>query len=248
MSTRKNLFPTVLGAALVLSCLCSAQTHRHKKMVTDRWYSWHLNGEPSGYFHVVQRLSHDPSAPVAFTHDFVANWRGDTITLSMQTFCKNDPYFTPVEIISEGHGDDEFKSFIATIDPRVPYGCSDGKLSTTIDGTEFEMPIPEHTVTDFVLFEIVPRLPWKEGTVFEFHSLEASELNLKEDQTISYLGEKPVNITGRNVKLHKFEHRAQERVVARYWVNEKHELVRILIDDRKEFLLTSKHKAENAFK
>jgi len=173
---------------------------------------------------------------VQFEHEFAVKWRGESVYLRMQTTCKDDPYYTPVKIVCEGKGE-EVASFEATI--------SDGTMRVTAGERKYEREIPQHTVTDFVLFEIIRRLPFRSGTVFEFHSLEASELNLKRNHKISYTGRDEMERDGKTIGLHHFEQTGEGIRPCQYWVDDRHELIRILMDGRKEFLLSTEQEAKS---
>ena len=212
------------------------------KVVSERWYLWLLEGKPCGRYHAVRRETADPKAPVLFVDDFVIHYRGQRMTLHMQTFCRNDSHYTPVRIISKGEGDDE----LGTFDAKIDWGENEGTLRTRLRGRWTERKLPPKVVTNFALFEVVRRLPFKKGVVFEFHSLEASELNLKRNHRITYLGKEDVHVWGMVRTLHKFEQAGDGISPAQYWVDDKHELVRFLIDGRKETVLTTKDHALKA--
>jgi len=209
----------------------------------ERWYVWRLRNQPCGYFHVVRKATQERDAPVLLEHDFVVLYRGRRLSLHMRTWCRDDACLTPVRIASKGEGDDELGTFEAAVAWDAAGG---GLLKTQVGQRKVELRLPERTVTDFALFEIVARLPFKEGEAFEFNSLEASELNLKPNHRIAYLGQEEVTLGGESRKLHKFEQTGQGIRPARYWVSGRHELVRILMDDRKEFLLASREEALEA--
>lgn len=226
----------LLLCLILVPAACFAQSSPAGKVVTDRWYAFSLSGTPAGYFHVVRRQVPGEAAPVRFEHEFAVKWRGEAMVLRMRTTCKDDPYFTPVKIISEGKGE-EVASFEAHI--------ADGKMRVTADGKEYEEAIPEHTVTDFALLEIIRRLPFRAGVVFQFHSLEASELNLKRNHKITYVGGEELELAGKTVSLHRFEQTGEGIRPCQFWVDDQHELIRVLMDERKEVLLTTEKEAKS---
>ena len=243
----RQFLPLVSAALVIVVSAAVFAAPKDDKTTTDDWYLWSLKGQPAGYFHAVRKASGDKAAPVLLVHEFVLNWRGKRMSLKMQTLCRDDDCFTPVKIVSEGEGDDEFQSFVATIrwtrDPDAP-----GKLTTTVNGRRVEIELPRRTVTWFALFEIVRRLPFDGEKVFEFHSLEAEELNLKRDHKLTYVGTEELEISGKKTMLHKFEHTGRGSKPAQYWVNEDRQLVRVLVDGRKEFLLTTQEQAKAGVK
>ena len=104
--------------------------------------------------------------------------------------------------------------------------------------------IPNRTIPSFNVWAIVPKLPFnkKEGT-FRFNSLDETKLYVRKNQEISYLGKEIVEINGNDVKLHKFLHLGEQMKPAYYWVNQDRELVKILLDNKFEFVLTTKKEA-----
>ena len=220
------------------------------KPVTDRWYRWSLRGEPAGWFHagcfhVVQKETGDKDAPVLLEHEFVVNWKGKHISLAMQTTCLDDEYLSPVKIVSKGEGDEEMKSFTATIERKKD---GTGKLKAVVGGRGVEMDIPAKTVEGFAVFEIVRKLPFERKKPFEFTMLEGTELNLKPGHEIVYDGQGEIAIDGEKKMLHRFDHTQRGRVRTQFWVDEKHELIRVVMDGHKEYVLTTEEKAKAALK
>ncbi len=104
--------------------------------------------------------------------------------------------------------------------------------------------MPAHTIPSFNIWAIVPKLPFskKEGT-FKFNSLDETKLYVRKNQTINYLGKFDTSVNGETKKLHKFVHQGKHMKPAFYWVNENRELVKILLDEEFEFVLTTKNEA-----
>ncbi len=226
--------------AVLLSALVFAE-NAPAPNTTDLWYLWSNEGKVAGYFHACRTLTNSVSTPVTLMNEFEIQVRGKRLSLKMWTYCRGDRFMSPVKIVSEGKGDDEVGSFTATIARMVDSQA--GKLTATRDGRKIEMDIPEQTVTDFALFWIVCMRPFEKDKVFEFNCLEASELNLKKGHELAYLGVEELDVAGKMMKLHKFEETGGGIQPCYYWVNDKRELIRVLMDGRKEFLLTTREKA-----
>ena len=250
-------FVGVVTAAVVMMVAGAGWGQTGAKAGTDEWYKWSALGraEATGYFHVVKAASGEKEAPVVFTHEFVAKLQGKRMSLKMQTWCRNDEWFTPMRIVSEGQGSDEFNTFEARI--NWPAGEGAGRLTARVNTRKevavqvlggmvkrIEMEIPPRTATSFSVFEIVKGRPFDKEKVFEFNSLEAEELNLKKDHKLTYVGPEELEIGGEKVKLHKFEETGGGIRPTQYWVNEAHQLVRVVMDEEKEFLLTTEEKAK----
>ena len=237
-----------VAALMMLEGAGWAQTNA--KPGTDEWYKWSSlrSKEATGYFHMAKGASPDKATPVVFTHEFVLSYQGKLMSLKMQTWSRNDEWFTPVRIMSEGQGNDEFGTFEARIDWPVGDAKGAGRLRAMIGTRKIEFEMPARTSTAFSIFEIVKGRPFDAEKVFEFNSLEAEELNLKKDHKLTYVGPEELEVSGEKVKLHKFEQTEGGRTPVQYWVNEGHELVRVLMDGSKEFLLTTEEKAKAGVK
>ena len=237
------LTSAVLAAMLGTGLSPVTERARAPAIRVDDWYAYAGRGI-TGYLHVVRRPSGDKLAPVLFVHEFAVKWQGEVMSLHLETLCRDDAYYTPIRITSKGEGDeDEFGNFVADIEWRkTPKGMV-GALKTAVRGRDRELALPERTTTLFAMFEIAKRLPLKKDNVFKFHALEASELNLKEDQTLSYVGDEEIEFHGETLTAHKFEHRDARRLVTELWFSKKRELVRVRIDEDKEMVLTTKQDA-----
>ena len=235
-----------MACAVLFSALVFAEDVPAPK-TTDSWYLWSTQGqrdEAKGYLHIRRGSVDEKLAPVRLEIDFRIMSKGKSLRLLLQEWCKDDAWLSPVKIVSQGEGDDEFGTFTATVSRMA--GTTAGKLSAVLKGRKVEIEVPEHTATFFGLFEVVRTLPFDKDKVFECAVLESEELNLKKDRKIVYLGEEELDVAGELMRLHKFEHTGAGRVVACYWLNDKHELLRVLIDGRKELVLTTREKAEAA--
>jgi hypothetical protein len=234
-----------IGTSALCMTVLSIVGAEDEKPAADRWYRWSLRNEPSGYFHVVRKASGDEAAPVLLEHQFVIKWQAKRLKLAVQTFCRDDEFLSPVKIVSKGEGDDEARSFTATI---VRGADGRGKLKADVGGREVEMDVPAKTITGFAMFEIVRKLPFDREKPFEFNVLDETELKLIPSQKIAYVGPDEVTVDGGKQALHKFTHTDGDRTVTEFWVDDKHELIRAVMDGRKEYLLTTEEKARAALK
>jgi hypothetical protein len=234
----------VLVCLLMTSLLCPASRAGNQETgSTENWYRWSIRGKAAGYFHQKKEVRGAGDGQVQITSEFVVVFRGQRMELRMVTTCRNDDTLTPLTIESKGEGNDEFATFTAHID----WSKETGKLSAKVQGHgTVEKDLPVRTTTAFALFAIAPRLPFDQENVFRFHSLEASELNLKKNHQLKYLGKETVAIDGKQRKLHKFEQSGDGIQPCLYWVDDEHRLVRVLMDNRKEFLRTDEKTARGA--
>jgi len=216
----------------------------------DAWFVYSRDGKARGYFHIVKKASGEEAAPVLLVHDMVTNETGKQKSLHMQTFCKDDAYFSPVRIVCGGEGRSA-TNMNARIE-RPAGGPSAGKFKGTVDDREVEIDIPEHTVIDFALFEIARTLPFDKDKVFEFNWTRAIGFKRprpNRGHKVAYAGREELEIEGKKQTLHKFEQTGKGIQPTYYWVNDDHQLVRVLWDGRRdEFVLTTKEKATAALK
>jgi len=207
--------------------------------VAERWYKAGHGEDHSGYFHVTQEKSKALDVPIVFTHEIVEAHEGRRASLTIKVFCKDNPYFTPVRLVSTGGcGATPYTARIQWRPDKTGEllgmfadgGPADGT------GTESDPPLTENTVACFVVFDIVQRLPFDKGATFAFHFLDELELNIDRNCKISYRGTEKITLEGKEVQLHHFEQKGGNMKPVQYWVNDKHELVRVVTDG--ELLLT----------
>jgi hypothetical protein len=226
---------------LLLALPCPAG---EEGVLADRWYAWHLEGQPSGYLHITMKRTQEKEVPITFLHEIVAYYRGQLVSHKTQAVCKDNEWFTPVRLSATGQGRD-MNSYEGAID----WGAEGGTLRAKVGSRrEQQEQLPEQLVLHFNLFEIVRRLPFKKDAPFAFHLLKQHQLTLDKDHKLAYAGEELVTVEGQTKRLHRFDHTAKSITPAQYWVDERHELVRALWDERKEFILTTQEKALNALR
>jgi len=239
---------TAFAGVALLSWEVLAQEAAAPQTTEDAWFVYSMEGKACGYLHMAKKVSGEEAASVLFVHDLAINEMGNRYLLHMQTFCKDDAYFSPVRMLYKLEGTEAY-NIEATIE-RPAEGPSAGKLKTTGD-RKVEMDIPEHTVVDFALFEIVRALPFDKDKVFEFNWVNAIDLGhpyVRRDQKVAYVGREELEIGGEKHTLHKFEQKGQVIRSIYCWVRDDRQLVRILWDGREEFVLSTKEKALAALK
>ena len=104
--------------------------------------------------------------------------------------------------------------------------------------------MPAATIPSFNVWAIVADLPFNnnEGT-FRFNSLDETKLYVRKNQTIAYVGEEVATINGESQTLHKFMHTSKRQKPAFYWVNNERELVKFVLDEEFEFVVSTKEEA-----
>jgi len=227
------------AACAMLFAGAAVAADEDEELVTDSWYLYRsTRHDVTGYIHLTRRDTDDEHTPVVLIADQRFVFRGRPLSLEMTLLCRDNAHLSPVRIVCRGSGGDEFGTFSAVVE--------DGVLKAEIGKRKIEREMPDGTATFLGLLEIVRRRPFDDEEPFEFHCLEASELNLKMDHRLDYVGEEELSIDGRKQSLHKFKHTGAGSNPAYYWVSEQRELVRVLLDDCKELSLTTEEKAKQA--
>ena len=140
--------------------------------------------------------------------------------------CKKDNFLSPVRIESKEKGDDEFGTFVVTIDGE--------KATVRSEGREREMELPTNVVTWSAFFRLVTLLPREKGSRVSFdHWLESEELNLKKEFVVECLGWDTVQSGQEEVTCTKFRLTGGGNHPAYCWVDDDGVLRQVLIDERK---------------
>lgn len=104
--------------------------------------------------------------------------------------------------------------------------------------------MPTATIPSFNVWAIVSNLPFNktEGT-FRFNSLDETKLYVRKNQVIEYMGEEVASVDGENQTVHKFVHFGKKVKPAYYWVNNDRQLVKFILDEEFEFVVSTKEEA-----
>jgi len=165
---------------------------------------------------------------MVFIRDSMAlSWKNKQIKWELEMGCREDSLLRPMHIKSTGEGDDEFKSFSATV--------KDGKAEVAYtDGKHAQIDVPPDTLTDFGMFRVLTIMPREPGSVVAVgHVLEVSELNLKGPATLTCLGKQKVTINGDEAELNCIVYERDGDRAMEAWVSDNGVLRRIRLDGRK---------------
>jgi hypothetical protein len=153
-------------------------------------------------------------------------YRGKKLSFLLVHYCRKNNYLSPTKIESTGEGDDEFGTFVATVEG--------GKATVTIDGKERVIDLPPDTVSFSALVRLLPLLSREKGTRFSYpHWLESSELGLKKDFMIECLGEEEIARGDQKVLCTKYRLTSNQVMPMDAWIDSDDILQRILMDERK---------------
>jgi hypothetical protein len=215
---------------------------------SDRWYAFNNSRAGSkfagaGYYHI-QVVAH-PDNPglmiqraraVMVASSQVFRLEYDS-TIDRST---NVPTHIAVRLTPEAD-DSEAEVVAFTIDVDQDKASSQAQLSLNFNGEIRNKNIGVPFLTALPgSFEIVRQLPFIPGFVYSFDSLEAEEFHVKKDHTIAYLGKQSISINEADRALHVYEQSGKGIQNLTYYLDDDHELVRVLMDGSKEFLLTTK--------
>lgn len=166
------------------------------------------------------------------------SFRGEKLSLDLTHRCKRDNYLSPVRIESKGEGDDEFGTFVVTVDGE--------KATVHSEGREREMELPNRVVTWSAFFRLVTLLPRKKGSRLSYpYSLESEELNLKKDFLVECMGRDTVQSGPERISCTKFRLTGGGNHPAFYWVGDDGVLRQVLIDERKLMRLMDEPNKDN---
>ena len=216
---------------------------------SDRWYQLNVEGQRTGFVHVSRRMSEDELAPILFEHELVSREQGRRVSITLRTHCEDNDYYYPLRLRADikQSGYDP-ATVTALVEKKIPYGNSKSKMAviyrTGAKEYHLDRDLPEHTVADIVLMDIIPRLPFKTGRVFQFNLLILEKVKVRKGHKIEYQGVEEIEIEGRKRKLHKFEQKGKGIKQIHYWVDDNHQLIRILKDKREELLLSTETQAK----
>jgi hypothetical protein len=127
--------------------------------------------------------------------------------------------------------------------PRVPVAGLDQKRSGRVEGGEIvcaaakerRRTAPRNWTADWLLFAVLPRLPFAAGATLDFDLFEEGELH-KPDQKLAYAGAHAVEVGGKNIQLHVFEQFGRGVTPTRWWLDAQHRVV-LAASERRLYLL-----------
>jgi len=207
-----------------------------EKTISEAWYLYRIDRKPVGYLYAVRKEPVYEWGILRYAHRFVVRGAGRTADTRILTDCLDDTYLTPRRMVIERRGE---PTVSVRFRQQRPESVSGGIFRPDPAQKENIMVVPEHTVTDLLLFEIVKRLSF-ETEAFSYHLLESAELHLKKSRTLAAMGKDP-----EHPDLHRFAETPEPG--ASFWVDGDRNLVRVVWDGDKEFVPTDKTTATSAF-
>lgn len=237
--------PVVVAVAFSIG---QGQSRARPGVAAEKWFLLKIKGETSGYLHVTRRASGDASAPILFEYEQLMDTKKDKAQLSAQTYCEDDEYYSPMKATAQIiQPDDKTAAIEIMMEKKTHYGCSKRQMRLVYKPGKKEykkeQELPEHTITGFSVIELIPRLPFTEGPVVEFNFLDIEKMRVQKKHKIAYLGREKIEINGQERDLHKFEQKGSGIKKTHYWVDDNHQLLRILKGKKEELLLSTRAEA-----
>lgn len=194
-------------------------------LTMDEHYEYRIDGKPWGSL----RIQHKPEFYRCFKYEFrITQEKEKEIHLRLETGYNNGKQFRLTQHSIGLHDSGTYQAYASFNDKKPDNSIPEGILRAE-KGKSIVTSLPENTVTDFMLFEIVKKLPFKKDTVLKVNILEACEMNLKKGFTLYYNGIKD--------DLHGFVQKDKNgNTMAEYWLNSDHKLMRVHWDSDKVFL------------
>lgn len=206
-----------------------------REKIAEHWYRYLIDGTPSGYLHITGNRLTDRYDELLFRHEFLVKTGEGVRRVIIETRCRDDNRLTP-EAMTIRWGDAARTTVRVVFEERPADEVSEGIFRGLPDRETQTMPLPEGTITDLLLFEVVKKLSFESQTI-SYHLLESAELNLKKDRTLEYRGR-----DGTMKGHHRFTETTRGQ--ASYWLNDNRDLVRVRWDRDKDFVLSDKEGAQ----
>ena len=123
---------------------------------------------------------------------------------------------------------------------QIRSGRVEGSELVFVAAKERRRPAPPRWTASWLLFALLPRLPFASGTALDFDLFEEGELH-KPDQKLAYAGEHSVELGEKKASLHVFEQFGPGVTPTRWWLDEQHRVV-LATSERRAYLLGARAK------
>ncbi len=209
-----------------------------EKTGKEYWYHYILNGVKIGYYH--ERVSEpDPkTGNIRFTFDWNIIYNNQTITMKSEVLAKNNLYRTPLYIKNAGNAEENM-NYTAEL--------KGSDLLIKANGYEAEkLAIPTDSVFEPVCFDITRNLHTiRNPAPFRFTSLSMGGPELSRNHELAFSGNSTFTVNGKSYDCRKFILRGESISPAGLWLDSEGFLVRIEMDGRKNYILTTEKEAIN---
>lgn len=195
----------------------------------DNWFKVEID-EYKGYFNYSVEKS---SENIVTNFDFKLKIDAVLYFYKAELYNKNDLFLSVKSFVLEGTSDDKSPT-TSTLSGTV---TSDDTYSYwKVPESNYQKTTKQPTIVDWNLFYVLTTLDYsKKGVVLRFNSMEISELNYKENHYLEYVEDETIVIDGEKVKVRKIIHKGDRIQGSTYWVDFDNNLVKISIDNSKNF-------------
>ena len=246
---------------LVIFCLTISSFSQEK---VEKSYVY-TSADTKGFISVKKtELKNETGVSTTLQTKVNTTFDGEVLNFNLSTINDSDKMVAPSKLIFDGTIDSNMKpvSFtgnrIKKDKKNNSYWSFEGdfkdEMETDPDFKRYTtakhnatLRIPDRTIPTFNLWAIIPKLQFDRNGTFVFNSLDETKLYVKKNQTVNYLGKTKTSINGKAKVLHKFVHQGKGMIPAYYWVNDDHELVQVLLDNKFTFTLDRNYETAKAF-
>ena len=246
---------------LVIICLTISSFSQEK---VEKSYVY-TSADTKGYISVKKtELKNETGVSTTLQTKVNTTFDGEVLNFNLSTINDSDKMVAPSKLIFDGTIDSNMKpvnftgSRIKKDKKNNSYWSFEGdfkdEMETDPDFKRYTtakhsatLRIPDRTIPTFNLWAIIPQLQFDRTGTFVFNSLDETKLYVKKNQTVNYLGKTKTSINGEAKVLHKFVHQGKGTIPAYYWVNDDHELIQVLLDNKFTFTLDRNYEAAKAF-
>ncbi|TAN37828.1 MAG: hypothetical protein EPN23_04755 [Verrucomicrobia bacterium] len=210
-------------------------TYTHEGLTPGR-DGW-LGGQPGGSL-IVAHTPHPAGRHIKITEQI--DTVGTSTTTMAEFHCANDTLLTPRRWNLDIHWESKMPLVsVAGLDQKRAGRVENNELVLTA-AKEHRRRAPQHWTASWLLFAVLPHLPFASETRLHFDLLEEAEL-FKPDQQLTYIGKQPLALGGKNLSLHVFEQVGRGVLPTRWWLDDQHRVV-LAASERHAYLLDARAK------
>lgn len=144
--------------------------------------------------------------------------------IEVYMICLNDQLASPLAWKLFNRFIDPNGKVISELGTKEEAEVRKNSITVRIGERTFKRQVPGQFTCDWCLFEAGQRLKFDKKTSMNFDMLEGLTL-LKQGQRLSYRGVYPMNLSRKNVSLHRFDQLGDGILPYGYWLDNNHRLV-----------------------
>ena len=203
--------------------------------IREDWFLYFHKNKISGYLKLSSYQNPDTGI-FQFDQEFLTgDFDGNRQLFSINTQYR-DYKTIKIERILIKHTDYLIKETIVYPEKKYEFKSIDNldiKIGPLVEETVDVIPIPQKTISDFLVFNYIKKLLYQKRTFYIINLIETLDLNLKKNILIRYEG-KDEN----KDNLHKFSQTGSFKAL--YWLDNDHNVIEAIWDKDKRFIRTDK--------